>query len=810
MAHAATLKQLAAGLVTATTGRNHENPTFAKLADRALKDIRNQSYARTNQFAVKDKLDGMVEKFTVLNRDDLATALETDLNELPQDSRWMPEILSLLLELSDRPVEKTPAGDLDSESVVVEEPLTWDDIIGDEPFDDPNIWQDVERGYHSSGDDEFNHDLESEPTVSTKATSLDEQDPATIARLYLSQPDETSLERVKLAREHGKSLKRQDAVHNLSELTIVRETLSMMHGLPTDLFDVDNAGQVDVSSEVRISGASRDGLLDLLNVAAATGSAVNSLRQWIPEASHSYLQAIHGALESQITDLGAQLGMIERRYITPEERVAVSALDVLDEIESIARGLVHLSGIVERASCHDDLEAPFALLDDLYNETDLAHLSGDKTLFDALADVFLAGLRSYLQPVARWVTKGVVVPQDRDVLFAKDLDQHCEPGDLWRLRFELRSVPDGIPYAPACISPRATSLFALGKSRAFLNQLDGNEACEDIQRRDQLPDFESCLNQIADDSLAPFSQLLDEALDSWVHDISIDCSPTLRSKLFDDHGLRKMLKALPVLFFSHDGILFQDFADAIISRVNTVRPLEAHGLFLMAELAQTTFGSSADVDAESIYLTTVREKDLPTASSTVRQLARFTMGYRLPWPVQNVVPSATIDAHSKVFTFLLQLHAATGLLEDVFLGFRSREPLSPALLKLRQSLLWFSKSVFDYTTKTAHTIHNDMTQSIERAADIDEMVTILARYEKRLQANLLLAANLEPVRDAIIGILELSEVLSKSNGPDRITSLQRQFETSLRFLVAGIRGVGRAGGDSFLEGLADTLSWGVS
>lgn len=812
MAHAANLRKLTASLVTSITGRNPEDAVFGKLADRALKDIKNQSHARTNQFEVKSKLDGLVEKFSVLNREALATSLEADLNELPQDSRWMPEILSLLLELSDRPVENTSLDDIDSEapSVIAGEALTWEDIIGDEPLEDPELWEDVERGYHSSGDDEFNHDLDSEPTVSTKATSLDE-DPASIARLYLSQPDETSIEHIRLAREHGASLKQNEAVHNLSELAVVREVLSMMHGLPTDLFDVDGVGQVAVASDVRISRVSGGSLRDLLDAAATTGSAVNHLRQWVPNAAHSYLQAIHGALESQISYFGTRLAILERKYIAPREFTAVSALNVQSEIESMARPLVHLSDIVERTSHEDDQEAPFALLDDLYRETDLAHLAGDMPLFDAFAAVFLAGLKLYLQPVARWVTHGTIVPQDCDILFAKDLHRNCTSGDLWRLRFEMRRSADGAPYAPLCISTRSTPLFALGKSRAFLNQLaGGEEAVNESQRATVLPQFEHCLKQIADGSLAPFPELLDKTLDSWIGDISDDCSPALRSKLFGDHHLRRTLTALPSLFFSQDGILFQDFADAIVPWFRTEQQHKARSdLFLVTELAQSTFGASSDVDAESIYLTVDEEKDVSSASSLIRRLARLTMGYRLSWPVQNVVQYGTVDAHSKVLTFLLQLHAARTSLEDKFLVFRRLDPAPPALLKLRQRLLWFANSLFDYTAKTAHIIHKEMMQSIARAADIDDMVSVLARYEKRLQTNLLLASNLEPVRDAIIGILELNELLAKTDRAGRISSLQQQFDKSLRFLVAGIRGVGRAGGESFLEGLAETLEWGV-
>lgn len=811
MAHAANLKRLGEGLVISTTGRTPENRAFNRLIERTLRNLKDHSHARTNQFAVKAKLYGLVEKFSVLNREELATLLEAELNDLPKDSRWMPEILSLLLELSDRPVENTSLEEIQNEAQAkaAEESLTWDEIFGNEPVDDPEVWEDVERGYHSSGDDEFYQ--ESEPTTSTKATSLDEEDPASIAKLYLTQPDEKCLENVKSARKQAESLKQHDGSHTLSELVVVREIISMLHGLPTDMFDVDEDGRVALSSTIRINGATSSTLLDLLSTAADTGTAINSLRQWVPEAAYSYLQSFHGAIEKEISSLGAHLDSVEQRYVTPAPLTTVSALDVQTEIDDVARPLVHLSAVVERASAIDAAEAPFALLDELYDETCTAHLTGDLTLFEVLAAVFLAGFTTYLRPVGTWITRGAIVPQDREVLLAEDYDQDCEPGSLWQRRFKMRTLVSGAPYTPSCISSKAKMLFALGKSRAFLNQLERNgDWIEDQHLAPFLPDFDRFMDQLAANPLAPFSQMLDDTLDSWIIQISTDCSPVLRAKLFHEYELKRTLVALPLLFFSQDGILFQEFANTITGRMSSSQHLVTwDDQFMLTELAQSTFGSSYEVDAASVYVTLDEEKEKTTARSLVRRLAIVTVGHRLSWSVQNVIHLKAPDAHSKTFTFLLQIFCAGNMLQDRFLDFRARQPATPAALKLRQNLLWFTNSLFNYTTTTAQALHKTMVTAMERAADIDEMVAEYAAYEKRLEMNLLLATNLEPVRDAVIGILELSEVLAKTDQEGRIVALQNEFDKNVKFLTAGIRGVGRAGGESFLERLAEILEWGV-
>lgn len=93
-----------------------------------------------------NKTKSLEEKFRIRDRDDLADALRSRLTELPP-SGFTPEILSLFLLLSDRPLEKASVEDL--EPALAPQALTWADIIAEDPLTG-DIWEDVDFGAESS------------------------------------------------------------------------------------------------------------------------------------------------------------------------------------------------------------------------------------------------------------------------------------------------------------------------------------------------------------------------------------------------------------------------------------------------------------------------------------------------------------------------------------------------------------------------------------------------------------------------------------------------------------------------------------
>lgn len=810
MAHAATLSRLAEGLVTAVTGQKTTNPGFRKLRDQTLRGLKDQSHARTNQFAVKDSLDGLVEKFSVLNREDLAEALEERLQELPTNSRWMPEYLSLLLELSDRPADKTQLEDvLNANKSDAQEPaLTWSDILADDPLDEPDIWDDIDRGYHSSEDDERERDVDSEPTVSTKATSVHDEDPAATARLHLVQPDEAAVREVQELRSRWQSRQQENQALELPELMVVRETLLMLRGLPTDYFRLrESTGEVTLSMEAQMGNTSRTAVSGLLINSARLGTLMNSLRLWTSTKHRApYIQSMSAATDELLLQFGRKLSAIETQLINPPEDLTVSATSVLSQVSSFANPLLRLSTLVRKSTELSAEQHPFCLIDLLYDEANLVQMAGDQPTFETLACVFISGFETYLRSVSAWIKAGSLSGTDFDAFFVKEAKQDCNAGNLWHGQFDVRKDPEGKELVPKCLLPFADQIFALGKAKSFLKRLkdEGNysEDAADTYHDKHL--FDNVRLSIRQDSLLAFSQLLNDTLEDWLFESSMKENVSIVSTLWSDYGLKETLEAIPYVFFSKHGTHLQAFANDLGSHIaRGPASTTTNERFILSELAQLSLGSAPEVDAENLFVTMLGDES-SIATSAVRQLGATGVGYHFSWPIQNITRCSSSQTLSRVLALLLQTHHTTTRLSQRVFDLRSESAQKSALLRLRQRLLRFANILQDHITTTTNVLHGAMGEQMVSAADIDSMVAIWAGYEKRLQTNLLLLPNLAPVMEALISILELGDLLASSE-PQRISHLQDQMEKQTAFLVAGIRSVSRAGGEPALEILAERL-----
>jgi gamma-tubulin complex component 5 len=810
MAHVAVLNGLTQQLITSITGVKTGDRAFKSLRDQTAKGLREQSHARTNQFAVKSQLEGLAEKFEVLNRDDLARAFQSRIEELPTDQKWLPEILSLLLELSDRPAEKTVLDDVEHANAppLSASTLDLDVIFAKESTDDVALWDDVERGYHSSDDD---LEDDSDPTISTQATSVAEEDVTSTARLHLIEPDEQAIAAVKATRESWSPQASRNSGHVLSELTVVREILSSMHGLPTDLFDMDDSsGRVSLTRRARMATASNSTLHDVLNECMQTATIVNSVRRWV--ASHqnvACIQSIQAAVQTHLIAFDVQICQLEAAFISPASTAVVSAIGVQTDITRFAAVILRLAALIKRSTEAEYL-SPFVLLDTLYDETNMAEMMEDVEIFQSLAVVFLAGLKTYLRHVAAWIKTGSLAAKNDGTFFVLDSDKNCDAGNLWHDRFVVRTQPDGKPYMPRCIFESADRLFALGKSRSFLRRLNqrGGESEDIHDLSSATPSFEPLLQALREGTFTPFSQLLSNTLDSWMSDVGTDCTPQLREQLFTTHGLGEMMTALPCVYFSKDGIAFGSFADSLIKRVSKSQQMTNADQFLLTELAQTTFGVLPGVDADNIYFTTATQP-FSSESSVLCRLGACTISYNVSWPIQNIVRARSSTLHSTVFTLLLQVHYASQLMDARFFDMRASAATLPETTRLRQRLICFITLLLAFITTTAHTLHSETQLRLKSAEDIDAMVRVWADYEQRLQTSLLLSARLEPMREAIMNILEISELLVHATGPKNVAGLLERFDSGMSFLVAGVRGISRAGGEEALGMFAERLEWMV-
>lgn len=841
MAHVARINELGETLITGITGRNRDDPEFKQTLNETTKGLRNSSYARTNQFEVRSKLDGLVEKFAVLNRDDLAEELQTRVDELPTKSKWLPEILSLLLLLSDRPAEKTGLEDLEA---LIKPPenqhtLTWKEIFAHEPLDDSGIWDDVERGYHSSGDEATAH--EEDETTSTKATSVGDEDLVALARLHVVHPDENALDEIKNA--HARLVEEQSKHVSISELTIVRESLSMLQGLPTSTYDVQSwTGKVSASQKFALDTATRQVLNDMIARCADLGSSINTLRAWLrKDVQVLHLQSCQASIQGLLMDFASQLAAIEKKFASPQTQPIVSIMDVRKEVESLANPLLHLSRLVQKSE-EESKTSPFALLDLLHYEACIAQMSGDPQLTMTLAHVLCAGLRTYLKPVSIWVRNGFLADYDQ-TFFVIEANKDCELGKIWHERFTMRTLADGRLSVPEFLLNLARRIFALGKSRAFLAALNGGSVETDDTVKHPFPDVISLAERLNSFSLMPFSEVLSDALESWIADIGKDCTPLLCTTLLQERGLLNTLNGLAESFCSQNGRLFQAFADTLFWRMDTGKSWRDR--FLLTELAQSTLGSAANVVAETLTVAVDGEQgSLPNSSIT--QLGTLKLEMLFSWPVQNVTRSQSPASYSKTFTFLLQVYRSKYLLRRQIIELRSldsqtkRLPRSVSIaLSLRQALIAIVDTLYNHITSTAWILSVRLRKDVQAADGIDTMADIWAQHEKQVEASLLLTPNLKPLRDAVVGVLKLYEqfcdawrsLMTKaksgeshaSNAGDEqggtgsdstaearnLTALQSDLEKSLSFITAGLRATSRAGGNTALEALADRLDWRV-
>ncbi|KAK5120823.1 hypothetical protein LTR85_005890 [Meristemomyces frigidus] len=845
MAHNARLGELADGIVTSITGKTKDDNVFLSLKDRATKGCKDHSHARTNQFEIRDKLNGVVEKFAVLNRDDLAEALQARLDELPTKSRWLPEILSLLLELSDHPVERTDLEEIGGFPRPETPPsqLTWEKILADEPLEDDGIWDDVERGYHSSGDDATVEGEEgSEPTNSTDATSVGEDDLYALARLHVIKPDQSILEDIHATRQQMKMAGTESAdSKHVSELVLVRESFMMLRGLPNNVYDLDSGTGRVTKRRLGLATAARYTLDDVLHRFAEMGTRLNYLRAWTRTAtSAAVIQSVQASLQTLLSTFASELGELDRRFVNPCKETVVSMINVHMVVEVMAAPLLHLYNIVGRTEDQRSNEGSgFALLDALYAEACIAQVSGGQHVFAAFTEVLMAGLRTYLKPAKAWMETGTLPSKGEHDFFVAEADADCEPSNVWRDRFALRALDDGRSSAPAFMHAYTEKAFALGKARAFLQLLDPSY--------EPLTSYEGCATSAAllnisephSQSLLPFEQLLDDALGQWMQHTGMDCTALVCSKLLHEHGLTRILTSLEYVFFAKDGSLFPIFAESLFDRIKCSRT-SWQDRFMLTELAQSTLGSAPGVDFDSVTIHTACETDKGSvARPTIRELERLELNYVLPWPIQNITRAATLPNHSAAFVLILQVYYAKCLLRSELFALRTLDtkskdlpPQTTAMMKLRWRLTWFVETIHSHTTETARAIHQAMKAGMEAADGIDSMAGIWAEYEKRLPVALLLAKNLAPIKDAIVGVLELCERSAQLwknllSDPDDAGSqssssavstvpedaslgpspLLEEFDRSLSFIKAGLRGVGRARGETALGSLAERLDW---
>lgn len=611
---------------------------YRKLRDLAIKAAKSTQYGRANQFEVESALNGLVEKFNVINREDLGCALDHSLRELSTISnKWTPDILSLLLLLSDRPAEKTDFNRLKPRVPSPEAaPLTWEEILADDPLSDDELWRDIPHSPNSSEEEDaiFPSD-ESLGTREQQAIS-NEDDILSLNHSIepLSQHILTSLQPVQFWRDlpgHGQETADQLSKSSISELHAIRESLLMMQGLPTSLFSMTATNDSVVYLErLSLTEVNAFVFAATMQSLAEIGSLVATVRVWSRQPqSLSLLQSFQSAVLKRIRDFDREIDGIEREYVSPTRPITVSLIRVHEMTRSLSRPLVDLAALIARLP---QPSSQFMHLEILYEAICASQASGDTIGYEYLACIFFESLQVYLRPIREWMEQGKIT-NDHDFFFIKENPVMEATSSVWHDQFMLRQTNHGVLLAPAFLHPAGRLILNAGKSVVLLQKL-GIPRSESTITEPAL-DFESICRS-TDLSLAPFSALFTTAFDDWIRNRYGPSSFILRQKLFNDCQLWNSLDALEEFYFAKDGTRFQQLADAIFERLDSRRAQSWNDRYLILELVRNLFRSSTSVVPEQISVRTVRTK---SSARSMTALSCILIDYEVSYNLHSDLPS---------------------------------------------------------------------------------------------------------------------------------------------------------------------------
>jgi gamma-tubulin complex component 5 len=831
----------------------------------ASRGLRGYQYARTNQFDVVSTFAGLEEKFRVKNRDDLADALQLRLQRLDAltTTKFKPDILALLLQLSDRPLENTRVEALELlRPPSPPLPLTWDEILEDDPYSDEDIWKDIDYAVESSGDERaLEKQTRAKPSPPTSVEEDDTYDPAAC----IIPAEESLSQELEAAQFWNGGERKQDPKKEITELQTVRETLFMLAGLPTNLYQLNpQKNDIRIDPRFDLAHAMHDTVQHLLMELVHIGKNVYRMRQWTKKSSTlPLIQTFESAVSARLQIYDRALSNLQQHYLTPSPPIAVSLLQLHTDVRDLSAPILRLAKVVF------DVEAkllmnPFSHLEALFEEINLAQMTLESEVFQYLSSVFFDCLRTYLKPIRKWMEAGELGSND-ETFFVFESDAGTDASSIWHDRYVLRRDAHHTLQTPSFLQPAAKRIFNTGKSIIFLKELGIHNIGVQASDSEPLLDHATVCGVSDEVPLQSFSELFQAAFDRWMRSKYSQASVVLRRHLFENSGLMRTSVILETLYLGKNGAVFEDFANALFERMDAGRR-SWNDRYVLTEIARTIFGTVMPLPkAEKIVARSAR---VNTTSQSVKDLAAVSLDFALSWPIQNIIQRSSISVYQQLFTFLLQVYRVKYLLQRrrPSRGAQRRSSRTQLTRKLQHHLTWFADTLRSHLTETAiYFTTQELDANMDKAEDIDEMAQAHLKYVTKLQERALLSKDVKPIHKAIVEILDLGIlfakiVASERTGTTKDTAVQKtrsmwqrdatlisasaelvesdsddedddqdadssesrpatqdpmerlrfvdsEFARLLPFVTAGLRSVGRVGAEPMWEQLAERLEW---
>lgn len=737
-----------------------------------------------NQFDVEQNLAGLEEKFRVYNKDGLANAFRQRLDELAaQSTKWTPEILHLLLELSDRPVHKSRLKDLEFLSPPeehVEPTYKWKDLVKDDPLLRDRIWKNIDYTQDSSEDDDLYSDSDFEPSSPTDTIQSSVAGVGTSHPLVLAIAiDSISLDRLpkeqfwRAARQ--KPLSVVDAYFEkpptfpITDLQAIRETLFMLRGLPTTLYSgLDkatmtnskyaspllnyNTGEATIRPACGfvLSGVSPHVLYNVLDKFSSYGTSLKLLRTWTPvDKRLPLLQRLHEQFQTRLRELDETFSGLEEPYLAPKSDVIVSLATTELAVGSRMLPFETLAKLVQE----HHMSPPFRWLEALYDETCKFQLAENSDMYEFMGNIFFECFAIYLRPIKMWMEDGEL--REGSGFFVKEDVKNNDRIRIWE-KYTIKNDETGAPYqTPKFLRTSAHKILTSGKSIVVLKELQQYRYMRlSWESMEPVLSFQTVCGGHGT-SLIPFTELFDSAFEAWIKSKHHSTSSILRKELVESHHLSSVIDGLETVYFMTNGAISNAFTSSIFDDLSR-GTAHWNNPFSLTSHLRSTMGQGVGKHRIGIEVAP-NTVDFFTARRTVKALGTIEICYDIPWKVALVIRPITLNAYKRIAIFLLQIRRASYILS----GSQSRTTSAPPLYYgLRTKLLWFSNTLYSYLTDIVLRVNIDeMRKNMATADEVDDMIEIHESFLKKVTTQALLGKRLELIHKTILQILDLAIAL---------------------------------------------------
>lgn len=226
-------------------------------------------------------------------------------------------------------------------------------------------------------------------------------------------------------------------------------------------------------------------------------------------------------------------------------------------------------------------------------------------------------------------------------------------------------------------------------------------------------------------------------------------------------------------------------------------------------------------------------------------LDSLQLDYNVPWPLNIVLHSRSLQMYNKVFVFLLKVKRAMWALQRIrasdlvnedserdqedsfdedskeFESLEQRESKVHRVLLLKSWLLHFVGNVHAYfMTRVLHSTELELKMSLSECGDLDAILTVHDKYIERVYDRCFLHPSATVLRKAVLKVIHASMDLYErcrlhverqdDKGPfiiDLMTlkSLEENYAQSHQFLASTLRSMTQKRNVAYLDGLAAAL-----